>query len=109
MSVLERSSVCAETVRRALHQMDYHGRLPGRKKLTSSQKSARLAFVEKHRSDNWVKPGRSMRRTSTSTGTPIGAGYRCLQKKACSDPNSHLTKRKYLLVFALPLIATESQ
>ena len=31
MSELAGSSVCAETVRRALHRMDYHWRLPGRK------------------------------------------------------------------------------
>jgi hypothetical protein len=53
MGELGRTSVDVTTVRKALHLMDYHWRLPGRKKLTSSQKAARLAFAEKHCSDTW--------------------------------------------------------
>lgn len=55
MSELQGASVGAQTVRRALHRMGYHWRLPGRKKLTSSQKAARVAFAEEHRSDSWHK------------------------------------------------------
>jgi transposase len=53
MSELGGSSVSAKSVQRALHRMDYHWRLPGRKKLTSSQKASRVAFAEEHLADNW--------------------------------------------------------
>ena len=55
MGELEGSSVGVTTVKKALHLMDYHWRLPGRKKLTPSQKAARPAFAEEHRSDTWDK------------------------------------------------------
>jgi len=47
------SRVSVDTVRRALHDMDYHWRLPGRKKLTSSQKAQRLDFARTHLENNW--------------------------------------------------------
>lgn len=53
MSELGGSQVSTSTVQRALHQMHYHWRLPGRKKLTSSQKAARIAFAEEHLGDDW--------------------------------------------------------
>jgi len=41
------------TVRRALHQLGYHWRLPGRKKLSHSQKVARMEFARTHQDDDW--------------------------------------------------------
>src|SRR3954453_5069716 len=40
------SAISASSVQRALHYMDYHWRLPGRKKLTSSQKAQRIEFAQ---------------------------------------------------------------
>ena len=40
---------------RAFHKMDYHWRLPGRKKLTASQKAARVAFAEAHLADDFCE------------------------------------------------------
>jgi transposase len=41
------------TVETALHQLGYTWRLPGRKKLSSSQKAARLEFCQEHVDDDW--------------------------------------------------------
>ena len=41
------------TVQRALHQLGYHWRLPGRKKLSHSQKAARAEFARAHQEDDW--------------------------------------------------------
>jgi transposase len=41
-------SVGRETVRQALHDMNYHWRLPGRKKLTTSQKLQRIDFAREY-------------------------------------------------------------
>jgi ketohexokinase/beta-glucosidase len=48
-----KAPVSVRTVRRALHEMNYHWRLPGRKKLTSLQKAARLEFAREHEDDVW--------------------------------------------------------
>lgn len=53
VSEISGSPVSTSTIRRALHQSGYHWRLPGRKKLTSSQKAARVAFAEEHLADDW--------------------------------------------------------
>lgn len=53
MSELRGSAVSSKTVRKALHSKAYSWRLPGRKRLSSAQKAARLAFVEAHLDDAW--------------------------------------------------------
>jgi transposase len=53
VSELGDSPISATTTRKALHQGSYHWRLPGRKKLTSFQKAARIAFAEEHLADDW--------------------------------------------------------
>ena len=45
--------VSDRSIRRAFHLMDYHWRLPGRKKLTPSQKAARMEFAQAHLDDNF--------------------------------------------------------
>ena len=46
-------NVSDRTARRALHDIDYHFGVPGRKKLTPIQKSARVAFARAHLHDVW--------------------------------------------------------
>jgi transposase len=53
LSNRNKSTISASSVRRALHYMDYHWRLPGRKKLTSSQKAQRIEFAQTHLENDW--------------------------------------------------------
>ena len=48
-----KTNISTRTVRRELHQLGYHWRLPGRKKLRQSQKAARLEFARVHQDDDW--------------------------------------------------------
>lgn len=48
-----KDKVSTRTVQNALHQLGYHWRLPGRKKLTGAQKSARVSFAQAHADDDW--------------------------------------------------------
>lgn len=53
VSAKSKAKVSIKTVQRALHQMEYHWRLPGRKKLTEAQRVPRLAFARAHVDDDW--------------------------------------------------------
>lgn len=53
LSIKNKARVSTATVQRALHDMNYHWRLPGRKKLTAVQKAARLEFAQAHLDDDW--------------------------------------------------------
>jgi transposase len=53
LSTKNEAAISERSVERALHAMDYHWRLPGRKKLTLSQKAARLAFAHAHLEDDF--------------------------------------------------------
>jgi len=48
-----KTKISTMTVKNALHQLGYHWRLPGRKKLSQVQKAARLTFAREHQGDNW--------------------------------------------------------
>ena len=48
-----KENVSTWTMRRALHQLGYHWRLPARKKLSHSQKAARVEFARAHQDDDW--------------------------------------------------------
>ena len=46
-------AISARSVERALHYMDYHWRLPGRKKLTAAQKLQRIEYARTHLENAW--------------------------------------------------------
>ena len=48
-----KTSISTSTVQRALHQMGYHWKLPGRKILSQAQKISRLNFAKAHIGDDW--------------------------------------------------------
>lgn len=55
LSNINGSRIGVRSVRTALHQIGYRWRLRPRHRLTSSQKSQRLAFAQAHRDESWEK------------------------------------------------------